>query len=52
MNNLLLYTLTLWRPPEWLWKQLLKRVRASTEEQKLYPRLGNLLRTLYLSAAR
>ena len=45
LNNLLLYTLTLCRPPEWLWKQLLKRVRASTEEQKLYPRLGHVLRT-------
>jgi radical SAM superfamily enzyme YgiQ (UPF0313 family) len=49
LNNLLLYTLTLWRPPEWLWKQLLKRVKASTEEQRMYPRLGHVLRTAYLS---
>ena len=28
---------------------LLSRVRSSTEEQKLYPRLGAFLRTAYLS---
>ena len=49
VNNLLLYLLCIWRPPTWLWKLLLTRVRASTEEQTLYPRLGTLLRGLYLS---
>jgi anaerobic magnesium-protoporphyrin IX monomethyl ester cyclase len=49
VNNLLLYTLTICRPPAWLWKRLLSRVRASTEEQKLYPRLGRLLRGMYLT---
>jgi radical SAM superfamily enzyme YgiQ (UPF0313 family) len=49
VNNLLLYLLCIWRPPEWLWKRLLSRVRASTEEQKLYPRIGHVLRTAYLS---
>jgi radical SAM superfamily enzyme YgiQ (UPF0313 family) len=49
VNNLLLYTLCLWRPPEWLWKRMLKRVRASTEPQKEYPRLGAFLRGAYLS---
>ena len=49
LNNLLLYTLTMWRPPEWLWKRLLKHVKASTEEQRMYPRLGRLLRGMYLS---
>ena len=49
VNNLLLYLLCIWRPPLWLWKRLLSRVRASTEEQKLYPRLGHVLRTAYLS---
>jgi radical SAM superfamily enzyme YgiQ (UPF0313 family) len=49
VNNLLLYTLTFWRPPPWLWKRLLRRVRASTEEQKLYPRLGRVLRGMYLT---
>ena len=49
VNNLLLYTLTICRPPEWLWKRLLTRVRASTEEQKLYPRLGRVLRGMYLT---
>jgi radical SAM superfamily enzyme YgiQ (UPF0313 family) len=46
--NLLLYVLCLWKPPGWLWKRLLGRVRASTEPQPLYPRLGLVLRTLYL----
>ena len=49
VNNLLLYLLTLWRPPRWLWKRLLARVRTSTEPQPLYPRLGRLLRGMYLA---
>jgi radical SAM superfamily enzyme YgiQ (UPF0313 family) len=47
--NLLLYLLVLWRPPRWVWERLLRRVRASSEPQPLYPRLGMLLRTLYLT---
>lgn len=47
--NLLLYLLALCRPPERLWKLMLRRVRASSEDQRLYPRLGMLLRTAYLS---
>jgi anaerobic magnesium-protoporphyrin IX monomethyl ester cyclase len=49
VNNLLLYLLTIWRPPLWLWNRLLPRVRASTEEQRLYPRLGRVLRGMYLT---
>ncbi len=49
VGNLLLYLLCLWKPPEWLWKRLLRRVRASTEPQPIYPRLGLILRTLYLA---
>ena len=48
VGNLLLYVLCLVKPPPWLWKRLLRRVRASTEAQPLYPRLGLVLRTLYL----
>jgi radical SAM superfamily enzyme YgiQ (UPF0313 family) len=48
VGNLLLYLLCLWKPPPWLWKRLLERVHASTEPQRLYPRLGIVLRTLYL----
>jgi radical SAM superfamily enzyme YgiQ (UPF0313 family) len=48
VGNLLLYVLCLAKPPRWLWKLLLRRVRASTEPQPLYPRLGVVLRTLYL----
>ncbi len=47
--NLMLYLIALVRPPRWLWERMLRRVRASHEEQKLYPRLGIVLRTLYLS---
>jgi anaerobic magnesium-protoporphyrin IX monomethyl ester cyclase len=49
VGNLLLYVLCLCRPPRWLWKRLLSRVRASTEEQPLYPRVALLLRSLYLA---
>jgi radical SAM superfamily enzyme YgiQ (UPF0313 family) len=47
--NLMLYVLALWRPPRWLFTLLLRRVRGSTEPQRLYPRLGMVLRTLYLA---
>ena len=49
VNNLMLYLLCIWRPPPWLWKRLMSRVRASNEEQRLYPRLGAILRTAYLT---
>jgi radical SAM superfamily enzyme YgiQ (UPF0313 family) len=48
-GNILLYVLCLWKPPEWLWKILLRRVHASSEPQKEYPRLAQFLRTLYLT---
>jgi anaerobic magnesium-protoporphyrin IX monomethyl ester cyclase len=47
--NLMLYLLTIVRPPRWLWTLLLRRVRASREPQKLYPRLGLALRTAHLA---
>ena len=47
--NLMLYLIALWRPPQWLWNRLMERVRASSEPQKLYPRMGLVLRTLYLA---
>jgi radical SAM superfamily enzyme YgiQ (UPF0313 family) len=47
--NLLLYLLVLWRPPRPIWERLLRRVRASSEPQPLYPRLGTVLRALYLA---
>ena len=47
--NLMLYLIALWRPPPWLWNRLMSRVRASNEPQTLYPRLGLILRTLYLT---
>jgi radical SAM superfamily enzyme YgiQ (UPF0313 family) len=46
--NLLLYLLCIVKPPPWLWRRLLARARASSEEQTLYPRLGMFLRLLYL----
>jgi anaerobic magnesium-protoporphyrin IX monomethyl ester cyclase len=47
--NLLLYVLTFWRPPRWLFSVLLRRVHASSTPQPLYPRLGLVLRAAYLA---
>ena len=47
--NLLLYVLALWRPPRWIFDRLLRYARASAEPQRLFPRLGVILRTLYLA---
>jgi radical SAM superfamily enzyme YgiQ (UPF0313 family) len=47
--NLLMYLVSVWRPPRWLWNQLLKTVRASREPQRLYPRLGVVMRFAHLS---
>jgi radical SAM superfamily enzyme YgiQ (UPF0313 family) len=49
MANLLVYLIVLWRPPRWLWEKLLQRVRASSEPQPLYPRLGLVLRALSMA---
>jgi radical SAM superfamily enzyme YgiQ (UPF0313 family) len=49
VGNLLLYVLCFWKPPRWLWKRLLRHVRAYNEPQRLYPRLGALLRTAHLA---
>jgi len=46
--NLLLYVIALFRPPQWMWRLMMSQVRASHEPQRLYPRLGLVLRTLYL----
>ncbi|MHB8466279.1 MAG: B12-binding domain-containing radical SAM protein [Acidimicrobiales bacterium] len=47
--NLLLYLLAMWRPPRPIFDRLLTRVRASTEPQPLYPRLGTVVRGAYLA---
>ncbi len=47
--NLILYLLTMWRPPRWLFDRMLRHVEASSAPQKLYPKLGTVLRTAYLS---
>jgi radical SAM superfamily enzyme YgiQ (UPF0313 family) len=47
--NILLYLITLWRPPRWLWDRMLRRVEASGTPQKTYPLLGGVMRTLYLA---
>jgi len=48
-TNLILYLLALWRPPRWFFDRCLRHARASSEPQRLYPKLGALLRTLYLA---
>ena len=47
--NLVLYFLVVWKPPRWIFDRLLKRVRASTEEQKMYPVRATIMRLIYLS---
>jgi anaerobic magnesium-protoporphyrin IX monomethyl ester cyclase len=46
--NLLLYVLAVWRPPRWLFDRLLRFVKPCSEPQRMYPRLGTLLRTIYV----
>ncbi len=46
--NLLLYLLTLWRPPRRLFNLLLKPARASGEPQRMHPVLGRILRSLFM----
>jgi radical SAM superfamily enzyme YgiQ (UPF0313 family) len=46
--NLVLYLLVVWKPPRWLFDRLLRRVRASSEEQPLYPVRAGLLRAAYM----
>ena len=48
LANLLVYLLAVWRPPRWLFERLLRGVEASATPQRLYPKLGLVLRTLYL----
>jgi anaerobic magnesium-protoporphyrin IX monomethyl ester cyclase len=47
--NLLLMLLPLWKPPRWMFDRMLKRVKPYSEEQKLYPTLGMMLRVAILS---
>jgi hypothetical protein len=44
----MLYILVIWKPPRWLFDRWLKRVRASSEPQQLYPVRAGLLRALYM----
>jgi anaerobic magnesium-protoporphyrin IX monomethyl ester cyclase len=46
--NLLLYVLAVWRPPRWLFDRLLRFVKPSSEPQRTYPRLGMILRSIYV----
>jgi radical SAM superfamily enzyme YgiQ (UPF0313 family) len=46
--NLMLYILTVCRPPRWVFDQMLRFVKPSSEEQKMYPRLGTFLRSVYI----
>lgn len=46
--NIVMYILVVWRPPRWLFDRMLKGVKASNEEQKLYPVFGFTMRAAYL----
>ena len=46
--NLLVYLITVFRPPRWLWNRLLGRAKALETAQPHYPLLHIAARTLYL----
>jgi anaerobic magnesium-protoporphyrin IX monomethyl ester cyclase len=48
MANALLYFITIYRPPRWLFDRMLKYVEACQTPQKKYPNLIFVIRTLYL----
>jgi anaerobic magnesium-protoporphyrin IX monomethyl ester cyclase len=48
LANALLYLITFWKPPRWLFDRFLRRVEARQTPQKQYPRLVLALRSLYL----
>ena len=48
LANALLYLITFWKPPRWLFDRMLKHVEARQTPQKQYPRLVLALRSLYL----
>ena len=45
--NLVLYVLTWWRPPRWLFDRALRSVKATSTPQREFPKLGILLRAMY-----
>lgn len=47
-SNLLIYLLTFYRPPRWLFERLLRRVKDPRTSQKRFPVLGFVLRCLHL----
>jgi len=47
--NLIVYLLTFWRPPRWLFSRLLARVEGTSPTQTDSPGLGFVLRFLYLT---
>lgn len=46
--NVMMYLLTLWRPPRWIFDRLLTRARSCTEPQREYPVLAFVMRFLFL----
>lgn len=48
MANIMLYIITLFRPPRWIWEKMLTRVDKSTAEQKMYPVTALFCRTFYV----
>ena len=47
--NLIVYLLTFWRPPRWLFDRLLRGVVPMSENEELSPNLGLALRFVYLT---
>lgn len=46
--NMVMYLLAIWRPPRWLFDRLLQGVRASSEQQTMYPVMAGILRAVFL----
>ena len=49
MANIMLYIITLFRPPRWLWEKMLAKVDRSGAPQKMYPITALVFRTLYVA---
>jgi radical SAM superfamily enzyme YgiQ (UPF0313 family) len=47
--NIMLYMITLFRPPRWLWEKMLARVDKSTARQQVYPKTAMFFRALYVA---
>jgi radical SAM superfamily enzyme YgiQ (UPF0313 family) len=48
-TNILIYLLTFWRPPRWLFDRLLEHVEAPSQEERMHPGFAFVMRFIYLT---